>query len=257
LANNSLFLTLKMLKTYFFFFLWLIFSHNITAQKPIRVAVAASLAEPMQQVSKLYEAQYKVKIELIVAASGALAAQVRNGAPFDLFFSADNDYPAELVKTGFGIGPPKVLVRGQVVLWAKAGLAGISAQQVLASPGIKRLALPQPGIAPHGTAAQAWLAKQQLLAGLQAKLVYGENVGKVNQYISSGSVQAAFTAASAQYLPALKGKGRWLPLDLPPIPHGAIILRGRDRPEVLAFFAWLASPQAAKVFAKYGYLPGE
>jgi molybdate transport system substrate-binding protein len=246
--------TLKIVFGIFFLIFWV---NSGAAQPTVRVAVAASLAEPMHVLAQLYQAQHQVKVELVTAASGTLAAQVRSGAPFDVFFSADRDYPDALVAAGLAAGPAKVLLRGQVVLWASPALAGQTPRQVLASPKLRRLALPQPGLAPHGTLAREWLAQQQLLPALEPKLVYGENVGKVNQYILTGAVQAAFTASSAQHLPALRGKGRWLVVGIPPIPHAALVVRGRDRPEVVAFFAWLASPAAAKIFAKYGYLPGE
>jgi molybdate transport system substrate-binding protein len=252
------FLPTKNILKKFFGVIFLIFGAHLGAAQPVvRMAVAASLTEPAQELARHYLAQYRVKVELVPAASGTLAAQVRSGAPFDIFFSADRAYPDALVAEGLAAGPAKVLLRGQVVLWASPALAGNSPAEVLAARGLRRLALPQPGLAPHGTLARDWLTQQKLLPNLEAKLVYGENVGKVNQYIATGAVQAAFTAASAQHLPALRGKGRWLVVGIPPIPHAALVVRGRDRPEVLAFFAWLASPVAAKVFVKYGYLAGE
>ena len=229
-----------------------------TQTRPLRVAVAANLSVPLQELAAAYEAQTGQPVEVITASSGVLTAQIRQGAPFDLFLSADTKYPQALAAEGLTQGPPVVLVYGQLVLWTASPARPEALTAWLDSlPVAAKVAIANPDLAPYGRAAQEWLARQGLTEAATPRLVFGENIGQVNRYIHAGAVAAAFTAVSAQAAPSLAGTGHWyaLPGQLG-IPHGSVLLRDAQ-PGSAALFAFLQGAEAQAVFRRYGYGVGE
>lgn len=242
----------------------LILSTNIGYAQPsqsINVAVAANLLFPLKKIEQLYEAQYQEKINLISASSGVITAQINNGAPYHLFLSADMKYPQTLYEHGKTLTEPKVLVNGRLVFWSKEEVKENQLVQLLCSDEIKSVAIAKPALAPYGKAAENWLQKEKILDALKDKLVYGENVGQVNRYIYSGSVEAAFTAVSAMFADDLKDKGHWIMLgteegDAALLAHGWVILKeaSHEMDDVNQFIEFLNTPQAKAVFQEFGYI---
>jgi molybdate transport system substrate-binding protein len=231
------------------------------SSKPINIAVAANLLFPMQKIEELYEAKYNDNIHLISASSGVLTAQINNGAPYHLFFSADMKYPQLLAENGKTLTQPQVLVKGRLVSWSKQKFTEAQLIQFLKSEQIKTIAIAQPSLAPYGQAAKNWLEKEGIFKGIENKLVYGENVGQVNRYIYSGAVEVAFTAVSAMFSEELKDKGYWLLLanekeDDALLAHGWVILisASNKMDKVKQFIEFLSTPAAKEVFRDFGYI---
>lgn len=224
----------------------------------LTVAVAANLLAPMEEVVAAYERMSGHSVHLVSASSGVLTAQITEGAPFDVFFSANERYPQQLVRAGLTREPPRTIVRGQLVCWSQQPIpAAGPAALFQASP--ERIALAQVDLAPYGAAARAWLKQQQLWDALQDRLVFGENVGQVNRYIYARSVDVAFTGNSALHAPELRDIGHWaLVPDAPSIPHAAVLLNGSRHRQASEFWLFLhSSSEARQVFQQYGYLPPE
>lgn len=151
-------------------------------------------------------------------------------------------------------------MRGRLVFWSKAQTSADRLATLLTRPAIRTVALAQPELAPYGQHAKDWLEAQQLYDRLSDKLVFGESINQVNQYIKSGAVEAAFTAISAMHAPALKNTGCWLPLDVttgdvPRLDHGLVVLNRGKSPDktVDLFLEFLNSPTAHRIFASFGY----
>ena len=228
------------------------------AQQTIRVAVAANLALPMQPIKQAFEKQHPgVKIEIISASSGKLTAQIKNKAPFHIFISANMFYPENLHQDGITKNTPQVITYGRLVFWSKSTVNENNINVFLNESDTKTIAIAQPELAPYGANAKNWLMQHNNWKNVQSKIVYGESIGKVNQYIFSGSVNAAFTAASAMYSKQLKDKGHWQVIkDWQGIPHGGMVLNYGLEHEAKAssdFFKFLFSQEAQKVFEKFGY----
>lgn len=237
------------------FFLFLLFCVSADCFAQIRVAAAANLLLPMQEIKIAFEKKYAEKIEIIAAASGILCAQIQQGAPFDVFLSADMSYPELLFKKGLTLQSPKPFALGRLVLWSKKKTTSDGLILFLAGASIQTIAIAQPTLAPYGAEAINYLKKNNLLAKVKSKLVYGESIGKVNQYISVDAVDVAFTANSAMFAEELKGMGNWL--ELPhkaSIPHGVVVLKSTAKTKVAQlFYEYLFSEEVKAILKKFGY----
>ena len=215
----------------------------------------------MQKIEQLYEAKYNQQIHLISASSGVLTAQINNGAPFHLFFSADMKYPRLLAESGKALTQPQILVHGRLAAWSPQKVTETQLIQVLKSDQAKAVAIAHPNLAPYGQAAKNWLEIKGIFNTTKSKLVYGENVGQVNRYIYSGAVDVAFTAISAMFSEELKDKGYWLVLgpekeDTALLAHGWVMLKpaSAEMNKVKQFVAFLNTPAAKTVFQDFGYI---
>jgi molybdate transport system substrate-binding protein len=239
------------------FFLSSCASNNSVPQtdQKITVAVAASLTLPLRDIGAAFEKKYRTKVELSPASSGVLTAQIIHGAPFDVFISADAAHPEKLEKEGKTVGHPKVFAVGLLVLWSRKDLQGMPPAKFL--PGVKTLSIANPDLAPFGAAAVKWLKKENVYGKMKPKLVYGENIGSVNQFIASGAVDAALTSVSAVHTPQLQDKGHWTNLpasEIAGIPHvAAVIPQKTSRAAATQFLEFLSSDDAQSILAKYGY----
>ncbi|RMG66950.1 MAG: molybdate ABC transporter substrate-binding protein [Bacteroidetes bacterium] len=230
----------------------------LACQQPraLRIAVAANLSLPLQELAAAYEAQTGLPVEVITASSGVLTAQIRQGAPFDLFLSANMKYPQALAAEGLTSGTPEVLAYGQLIAWSRDSLPGNDLMAYIRDlPAGGRVAIANPELAPYGRAALSWLEQEGLDAALSSRLVFGENIGQVNRYIYARAVDLAFTAVSARTAPELQSLGLWHPLPAAAgggIPHGICRLRAAQ-PGSEALEAFLQSEAARAVLARYGY----
>lgn len=225
----------------------------------LKIAVAANLLLPMQQIKQLYEEKYGSTLVLIPGSSGKLTAQILNGAPYDIFLSADMKYPDKIQNEGHAATPPRVLLRGRLVFWSKQK-PDQPLNDWLRGSDIRSLALAQPELAPYGNRAKEWLHAQHLYEQLLPQVIFGESIGQVNQYIRSGTVEAAFTAISSMHATALRDEGYWQPLDFDTgdpgqLDHGIVLLTNAtgDKLTVDQFLGFIESPIADKVFSEFGY----
>lgn len=225
----------------------------------ITIAVAANVQFAFHDIQAAFTRDTGIDIQTIIASSSKLTAQVRCGAPFDVFLSADMDYPRILFKEGLAGSQPIVYAYGTLVLWTLSDLDLTPDLKVLTNPKVNKIAIADPKLAPYGRAALQALKHYRIVDAVRAKAVFGENVSQVNQYIYSQSVTAGFTAKSVVLSPSMHGKGRWItvpPDSYQPIAQGVVILKhGSDNAETdcARFIRFLASAKARKILADYGY----
>src|SRR5713101_389569 len=226
----------------------------------IRVAAAADLKIAMGELSEKFEKQTGAKVSVTYGSSGNFFSQMQNGAPFDLFFSADIEYPKKLEAAG--LAEPGTLYEyavGRIVIWTPADAKVDVARQgwmALLDASVEKIAIANPEHAPYGRAAVAALQKAGFYESVKAKLVYGENISQTAQFVQSGSAQAGIVAMSLAVSPAMRDGQRWeIPADMhPAIEQGAIVLRdAKNKEAALAFLEFVKSAAARATLAKYGF----
>jgi molybdate transport system substrate-binding protein len=225
------------------------------AAEGLRIAVAANFLQAMKELTADFEKQTGIKVEATFASSGSLYAQIANGAPYDLFLSADEERPARLRKEG-AADQPFVYARGRVVLWsAKKDFCQAGQwQQAVADPGIRKIAIANPETAPYGTAAREALRKTGLWDTESEKRVIAQDIAQAFQYASTEAVDGAFCAFSSVVSEQGK-KGCYYEIpEAPEIIQSACVLKQtKDRTAAESFAAFLISAPAAAVKAKFGY----
>jgi molybdate transport system substrate-binding protein len=247
-----------MKKSFLLIAAFFLFTESIFQQSKTTVAVAANAQYAMKEIEKQYKKETGKDIELIIGSSGKLTAQIREGAPFDVFLSADMQYPEALQKEGLTTHEPKIYGYGNLVLWTCKEIDLLN-MNVLLLPEVKVIAIANPKVAPYGEAAIGVMNYYKLYGKAEPKLVYGESISQVNQYISSKAADIGFTAKSVVLSPEMQGKGKWMELDkksYKPIAQGAVLLKTskeRNAPDAEAFYNYLYSEKAKKIFKKYGY----
>lgn len=219
----------------------------------LKIAVAANFLPPMKIVKSLYEEKYQGTLTLIVASSGKLTAQIVNGAPYDVFISADMKYLERIYKEELAQQEPRVLAYGTLTFWSAKPTTNSIAKRLKKA---KTIAIAQPNLAPYGLETRRWLQKQGWWNSVKDKLVYAENVSQVNQYIATDAVVAAFTANSARHIDSISKKGNWQNIiGHSPLPHGFVVLRNSeaDKYTIDQFIEFIRSPLALKVIQDFGY----
>ncbi len=227
----------------------------VAAAEGLRIAVAANFLQATKELTADFEKQTGIKVEATFASSGSLYAQIANGAPYDLFLSADEERPARLHKEG-NADKPFVYARGRVVLWSarKDFCQAGQWQQALADPGVRKIAIANPETAPYGTAAREALRKAGLWDSGSEKRVIAQDIAQAFQYASTEAVDGAFCAFSSVVSEQGK-KGCYYEIpEAPEIIQSACVLKQtKDRTAAESFAAFLISAPAAAVKAKYGY----
>jgi len=225
------------------------------AAEGLRIAVAANFIQAAKELTRDFEKQTGIKVEATFASSGSLYAQIVNGAPYDLFLSADEERPAKLFKEGKA-EKPFVYAKGRVVLWSarKDFCRAGPWQQALADPGVRRIAVANPETAPYGTSAREALRKTGLWDSGSEKRVIAQDIAQAFQYASTEAVDAAFCAFSSVVSEQGK-KGCYYEIpEAPEIIQSAFVLKQtKDRTAAESFATFLISAPAATVKAKQGY----
>ena len=229
----------------------------------LTIAAAADLKFAMAEVVENFRVQHPAdKIAVIYGSSGKFLTQIENGAPFDLYFSADIAYPRELESKGLVAGAAQPYAVGRIVLWSlKPELANMTLQK-LPQAAISKFAIANPLHAPYGKRAKEALRHAGVWEAMQPKLVLGENIAHTAQFVDSGAAEAGIVALSLVLSPALQGKGTWtlIPVDWhAPLEQGYVILAGaRENKLAHAFATYIATEPARAVMRRYGFvLPGE
>lgn len=228
------------------------------AQK-LRIAVAANAQFVSGILAQEFKKQTGTDAELIVSSSGKLTTQIEQGAPFDVFLSADMKYPQELYSKQLTTAKPEIYAYGTLVMWSKKEIDLSKGLLSLNNPSVKKIAIANATLAPYGEAAEQALQRTGLLAKLQTKLVYGESIAQVNQYLLTGVADVAFTAKSVVLDPDQKSKANWKELDpklYKPIAQGVVVLKSskaENLKHATQFYKFLFSAKAKKIFKEYGY----
>lgn len=242
-----------------------LFAEQARAQE-ITIGAAADLSSALAELTRDYQKQTGTKVRLSFGSSGNLTQQIKNGAPFDLFFSADEDYPRQLIEAG--LAERDSLYRyalGRLVLWIPTSSSLDLERQgmnVLLDSSVKKIAIANPQHAPYGRAAVAALRRFQLYEKVADRLVLGENVSQAAQFVESGNAQAGLIALSQALAAALKGKGRYwqVPTDAYPELDQAVVMISRSPPkkEAAAFLGYLKTSAAQATLRRHGFtLPQE
>jgi molybdate transport system substrate-binding protein len=226
----------------------------------ITVAVAANVKYAFADLQQAFSRESGIAVKSVFGSSGKLTAQIENGAPFDVFLSADMKYPQTLFQDGLATTEPRVYANGVLVLWTLNPIDLGKGIRVLKDPAVQKIAVANPKLAPYGREAMNVLDHFGLHAAVDSKLIYGESISQVSQYIDSKSADIGFTAKSVVLAPEVAGKGKWveLPRDsYHPIAQGVVILKHGAETDAKAsrrFVDFLATPAARAIFGKYGYL---
>lgn len=216
----------------------------------VTIAVAASLALPIEKIAKVYEVKSNVRVTIISGSSGKLAAQIAAGAPYQLFLSADIEYPAALVAQGLTKGSVTVFASGSLALFARNSVTA-NGLDALTHPEITSIAIPNPAVAPYGRAAIEALKKAGLHEQLKTKFVYGESVGQVNQFLHGGVVDAGITALTFAKMEQEEYVVNRVDTSLySPIQHGAVLLK-RAGEQAEDFLAFLRSEKGQNILNTY------
>lgn len=227
------------------------------------VAAASDLQFALTEIAALFEKEGGGRIETVFGSSGNLARQIRQGAPFQMFFSADESYVLALARDGFARNSGRVYARGRIALVLPEGsplradesLSDLRA--ALADGRLKRFAIADPQHAPYGRAAEEALRKQGLWEAVRPRLVLGENVSQAARFALSGDAQGGIIAYSLALSPALAGRGAHvlLPEDWHAPLVQRMVLLPRAGPVAEAFFAFLGGPAAREALRRHGFVP--
>lgn len=229
----------------------------------ITVAAAADLKFALDEIVIAFrQANPGQELDVIYGSSGKFQTQIRQGAPYDLYFSADIAFPHELAKKGFAASEVKPYAFGRIVLWSATLDATKMTMVGLADPKITRIAIANPRHAPYGKRAEEALRASGLWEKLEPKLVYGENIAHTAQFVQTGNAQVGIIALSLAKNSELANKGGyWLIPDKlhEPIEQGYIITKRAEGSALAKRFAdYMGSKPARAVMTKYGFvLPGE
>jgi molybdate transport system substrate-binding protein len=235
--------------------------HEARAQgQEIRIAAAADLKFAMGELAEKFEQQSGTKVNVTYGSSGNFFSQMQNGAPFDLFFSADIEYPKRLEAAG--LAEPGTLYEyavGRIVIWtladAKVDVAKLGWKTLL-DASVEKIAIANPEHAPYGRAAVAALQKAGIYESVKTKLVYGENISQAAQFVQSGNAQAGIVALSLAVSQAMRDGKRWeIPAAMhPALEQGAIVLKdARNKEAVRAFLEFVKSAAGRATMARYGF----
>lgn len=233
------------------------------AEEKITIAAAADLKFALDEIVVLFKSTHPVaQIETIYGSSGKFSTQIQQGAPYDLYFSADIAYPRALKAEGLGASEVQVYGVGRIVLWSQSRDAGKMTLADLTDPSIRKIAIANPEHAPYGKRAEEALKAAGLWEEVRAKLVYGENIAQTAQYAQSGNAQVGIIALSLALGPELARQGSYalIPDKLhQPLEQGFIITkRAADNSLAREFSHFMASKEARTIMRHYGFaLPGE
>lgn len=242
--------------------LGLLASSHVHAEK-ITVAAAADLKFAMDEIATIFK---KIspgdEVEIVYGSSGKFNTQLRQEAPYDLFFSADIAYPRELVKLGLAASEVKPYAVGRIVLWSARMDAASMTLDSLLDPNVTRIAIANPRHAPYGKRAEEALRAAGLWEKVEPKLVYGENIANTAQFVQTGNAQVGIIALSLALTPELASKGGyWLVPDKlhQPLEQGYVITKRAAGSKLARRYAdFMGSPAARAVMTKYGFvLPSE
>lgn len=226
----------------------------------ITIAAAANLKYAMDDLSSAFTKESGINVRVISGSSGKLTQQIMNGAPYDVFLSADTEYPAKLVEGGYCISPSQIYAYGLLVLWSNNSANLSQGISVLAEPSIRKIAIANPKTAPYGIEAMKAIRYYKLNpASLSGKLVIGESVSQVGTYIATKAVDIGFVAKSIVVSPEMKNIGNWIELDTKSynlIDQAMVALKSNsseNQNRSKEFLRFMTSAKAQQILSNYGY----
>ena len=229
-----------------------------TPAAEVRVAVAANFAQPMKEIAAEFEKETGHRLSVSQGASGKFYAQISNGAPFDVFLSADDETPARLLKEGKAVaGTAFTYAIGRLVLWSPDEKLVDQGGAVLKSDSFRFVAIANAKVAPYGRAAVQVMQKLGVLSRIEPRVVQGESIAQTFQFVSSGNAQLGFVALSQVWDSGrLRSGSGWVVPEAmhEPLRQDAVLLNpGRDSAAARSLLAYLNSDKARKISERYGY----
>lgn len=229
---------------------------NSTQNSFVSVAAAANLRDVLEELKKLYITENPgKKIELTFGSSGLLTQQIVNGAPFDLFLSADSSFIEKIKNENRNFGKAEIYALGKVAMWSSAFDLSEGLQTSL-NPEIKKIAIADPELAPYGKNTLQALKNTGIYPKIEHKIVWAENIGQAAQFAATGNADLAFIALSTAMSKEMKAKGNYYLLsenEAASIPQSGILLKGKKQTEAKQFFDFIRSRKTAQIWQKYGY----
>jgi molybdate transport system substrate-binding protein len=233
-------------------------------QKPcgtVTVAAAADLMYAMNEIAANFEKATGCTVRVSTGSSGNFLSQIENGAPFDVFFSADIEYPKKLEAEGLAVtGSTYLYAVGKIVLWVRndSRLDISKGLAVLRDPSIQKVAIANPQHAPYGRAAEEALRKSGVYDEVKDRFVLGENISQAAEFVESGNADTGILALSLVLSPGLKEKGRFwrIPENLyAPIQQGVVLVRASQNPQgARAFQDYIKTAATAALLERYGFV---
>jgi len=226
----------------------------------ITVAAAADLTDAINEIVANFQKATGCTVRVSTGSSGNFLSQIENGAPFDVFFSADIEYPRKLEAEGLAApGSTYLYAVGKIVLWVRSDSRvdisnGLAA---LRDPSVRKVAIANPQHAPYGRAAQQALRNAGVYDAVKNRLVLGENISQAAQFVESGNAEAGILALSLVLSPGLKDKGRLWSISenlYAPIEQGVVLVRASKNPQgAEAFLNYIKTPETAALLERYGF----
>jgi len=236
------------------------FVSQLCGAQEITVAAAADLQFAMEDVAARFQKETGKTAKLIYGSSGNFFQQIQNGAPFDMFFSANLDYPKKLEAAGLTEpGSYYQYAKGKIVIWVRneSKLDLSSGMKVLLDPSVKKIAVANPQHAPYGQAAVAAMQNEKIYEQVKDKFVLGENISQTASFVVSGSADAGIVALSLALSPNMKDKGRYaeIPADeYPPIEQACVILgSSKNKETARQFLSFVKTTAIGDVLKSYGF----
>ena len=238
---------------------FLVMSVSFGGAQELTVAAAADLSSVLPEIAAQYKKVSGQEVKLSFGSSGNLTTQIQNGAPFDVFFSADEDYPHRLIEEGRA--DKDTLYRyavGRLVVWGPKGSLAKFEQRgmgALADAGCSKLAIANPKFAPYGRAAEAVLKHAGIFDAVAGRLVVGENVSQAAQFLESGNATCGLIPLSHALRMKSAGEYWAVPLDAyPTLNQAAVVLtRSRQKDSARKFIEFLRTPEATSLLRRYGF----
>lgn len=232
------------------------------AAEPVSVAAASDLVYCLDDLNAAFKKTHaEAEIKVSSGSSGNFATQIKNGAPFEVFLSADVGFPRDLIKAG--LADEKSLTTyafGRLVLWTtrpEAVDVTKGLEILRAGAPVKKLAIANPGHAPYGRAAKEALQHEKLWDGVQSRIVLGENIAQTAQFVATGNADAGIVALSLVVSPKMAKVGKWqeIPAGMyTPLEQAAVLTKqGAGNPLARAYVDFLGTPAAREIFDRYGF----
>jgi len=235
------------------------FGQRFSAAQDLTIAAAADLQFAMPDIASRFQKETGKNVRVVYGSSGNFFEQIENGAPFDMFFSANLDYAKRLESAGLVEPTSYEYAEGKLVIWAPTDskLSLTSGLSVLLDPSVKKIAIANPEHAPYGQAAVAAMKKANIYGKIKDKLVLGENISQAASFVATGAADVGILALSLAVSPGMKEKGRYAEIpeeDYPAIQQACVILNSsKNKKEAEQFLEFIKTPAIGSVLQSYGF----
>ena len=248
-----------MKKVVFVIALTLLSASSFAQNDMIRIAAASSLKFALDSIVEAFETKQSGRVDVSYGSSGKLFEQISNGAPFDIFFSADMNYPSLLRKKNMATSEPYIYGVGRLVVWSKKIDVRNLGIKSLLDPGVKKISIANPLHAPYGKRAEEALKHYEMLDNVKGMLVYGQNISQAAQFVTSGAADVGIIALSLALSPNMKRENGGYFI-IPenrhqPLEHGVVITRhGEGNDFAKAFVDFVKEEKAVAILLHFGFM---